>query len=61
MEVLCLAQILTAKHQGTESQTCICLNCESVLLSVTEWTLSQLLGDVLSLNSTLYFESILCM
>lgn len=47
MEVLCLAQILTATHQGTESQACVCLNWKSVLLSVTEWTLSQLLGDVL--------------
>lgn len=52
---------LTAKHEGTESQACIYLNWKSVLLCATEWTLSQLLGDVLIvLNSTLYLESILC-
>lgn len=46
-EVLCLAQILTAKHQGTGSQACLYFNWKSLLLSATEWTLSQLLGDAL--------------
>lgn len=49
-EVLCLAQILTAKHQGTGSQACICLSWKSLLLPVDEWTLSQLLGNVLCLQ-----------